>query len=508
MKTWSRKDFIRASMIGGGALLASRSSLLAQKAPAAAAAGSANSDIRIAVVGVRSQGAGHMKTYYAMKGTRLVAICDADRDVLGARAADAAKEGIRVETYLDYRKLLESKDVDAVVIATPNHWHSLMTIWALQAGKDVYVEKPLSHNIWEGRQAVEATNLYSSRIVQAGTQNRSSVDIRKAIEYVRSGQLGKIQHARGLCYKARESIGKTSGAQIVSPSIDYDLWTGPADLVPPHRNGARGSVHYDWHWFWNYGGGDISNQGIHQVDVARWFLGEDSLPKTVMSMGGRFGLQDDAETPNTEICIYGYEKAPMIFEVRGLPTKAGMKAMDAYKGARVGVIVQCEGGYVHVGENGTASIYDNAGKKIQAYAESTNGTHRANFVEALKSRDRSVIRGRIENSHISTALCHLGNISYLMGKEAPNSEIADAIKNDPLAKETFDRMLDHLRANAVDVAAVPTVQGPLLTFDPATEQFVGGNPALTARANTSLLLKREGRGEFKIPTIKAAVRAT
>lgn len=508
MKTWSRKDFIRASMIGGGALLTSRSALLAQKAPAAAAPGSANSDIRVAVVGVRSQGAGHMKTYYNMPGTRLVAICDADRDVLGARAADAAKENIRVETYVDYRKLLENKDIDAVVIATPNHWHSLMTIWALQAGKDVYVEKPLSHNIWEGRQAVEAARLYRNRIVQAGTQNRSSVDIMKAIEYVRSGQLGKIQHARGLCYKKRDSIGKTSGAQIVSPSIDYDLWTGPADLVPPHRNGSRGTVHYDWHWFWNYGGGDISNQGIHQVDVARWFLGEENMPPTVMSMGGRFGPADDAETPNTEICVYGYEKAPLIFEVRGLPMKAGMSAMDAYKGARVGVIVQCEGGYVQIGENGTATIYDMAGKKLQAYAESTLGTHRPNFVEAMKSRRQDVIRGKIENSHISTGLCHLGNISYLMGKEQPNSEIAEAIKSDPVTRETYERTIDHLKANAVDVSTVPMVLGPLLTFDAKTERFVGGNAQLTARANTSLLLKREGRGEYKVPTIKAAVHAT
>jgi len=505
MKTWSRKEFLRASLIGGGAsLLAGRTALFAQGAPAVVRPGSANSEVRVAVVGIRSQGAGHMKTYYKEPGTRLVAICDADSAVLATRAADAAKEGIKVATYQDYRKMLEDKSIDAVVIATPNHWHSLMTIWALQAGKDVYVEKPLSHNVWEGRQAVEATNYYRDRIVQAGTQNRSSLDIVNAIEYVKSGQLGKIKHARGLCYKRRESIGKTTGPQAVPASIDYDLWTGPADLVPPHRNGSRGPVHYDWHWFWNYGGGDISNQGIHQVDVARWFLGEDGLPPSVMSIGGRFGEPDDAETPNTEICVYNYTKAPMIFEVRGLPMKTGMNAMDAYKGSRVGVIVQCEGGYVQISDAGNSSIYDNSGKKITAFNEGGLGSHRRNFVDAMRARKREIIRGTIENSHISTTLCHLGNISYLLGAEKSNAAVAEAVKSDALTKETFERTLDHLKANSVDIGATQTVLGPLLMIDEKKEQFKGSDRALVAKANSSILMKREGRGAYKIPVTKAA----
>jgi len=307
----TRKQFLRASLLGGAAsLIAVPAGLRAQSAASANRTSGANSDIRVAVVGVRAQGAGHMKTYYQMPGARLVAICDADAEILQQRAADAAKEGITVATYLDYRKLLEDSGVDAVVIATPNHWHSLMTIWALEAGKDVYVEKPLSHNIWEGRQAVEAARYYKKQIVQAGTQNRSSLDIRKAMEFIRSGQIGKITSVRGLCYKRRESIGRTQGPQAVPASINYDLWTGPADLVPPHRNGARGPVHYDWHWFWNYGGGDISNQGIHQMDVARWFLGENGLPRSVFSIGGRFGEADDAETPNTEISVFDIRRLP------------------------------------------------------------------------------------------------------------------------------------------------------------------------------------------------------
>ncbi|MBP8256375.1 MAG: Gfo/Idh/MocA family oxidoreductase, partial [Opitutaceae bacterium] len=278
MKSWSRKDFLKTSILGGSAtLLGSSSRLYSQNSAAIASPGSANGDIRIAIVGINSKGNGHIKTYYPgkMKGTRLVALCDVDSSVLSRRVAETESgAGIKVKAYRDYHKLLEDKDIDAVVVATPNHWHSLMTIWALEAGKDIYIEKPMSHNIWEGRQAVGAASRYNNRIVQAGTQNRSSLDIPRAIEYVRSGKLGKLLLVRGLCYKARESIGKHSGPQPVPESIDYNLWTGPADLIPPHRNTPKnGTVHYDWHWFWNYGGGDISNQGIHQMDVARWFLG-------------------------------------------------------------------------------------------------------------------------------------------------------------------------------------------------------------------------------------------
>jgi predicted dehydrogenase len=497
----TRKQFLRASLLGGAAsLIAVPGGLRAQSAASANRTPGSNSDIRVAVVGVRAQGAGHMKTYYQMPGARLVAICDADAEILQQRAADAAKEGINVATYLDYRKLLEDSGVDAVVIATPNHWHSLMTIWALEAGKDVFVEKPLSHNIWEGRQAVEAARYYKKQIVQAGTQNRSSLDIRKAMDFIRSGQLGKITHVRGLCYKRRESIGRAQGPQAVPASINYDLWTGPADLVPPHRNGSRGPVHYDWHWFWNYGGGDISNQGIHQVDVARWFLGEDGLPRSVFSIGGRFGEADDAETPNTEISVFDYATAPLIFEVRGLPMRTGMNAMDNYRGARVGVIVHCEGGYVHISEAGNVAIYDAAGKKLATYTEGGLAGHRTNFIDAVRARDQSLARGHILNSHVSTNLCHLGNVSYLLGQERSSPAVAEAIASDALTKEAFDRTLDHLKANSIDVGTTPMVLGPLLTIDAAAERIAGPTPEIAAKANANLLIKRTGRKGFTVPT--------
>lgn len=257
MKNYTRKEFLQTSLIvGGAALVAGRSRLAAATAP-----GSANGDVRVAVVGINAQGAGHMRAYLGkLPGARLVAICDVDSEVLRKRAAECELAGFKPTLYRDYRKLLENKDIDAVVLGTPNHQHSLQTIWALQAGKDVYCEKPLSHNVWEGRQVVAAVRKYHKNIVQAGTQNRSSEDVMDAIAFVRSGKIGRIQWARALCYKQRDSIGRTTGPQAVPKSVDYDLWTGPADLIPPHRNSpTNGPIHYDWHWFWNYGGGDITN---------------------------------------------------------------------------------------------------------------------------------------------------------------------------------------------------------------------------------------------------------
>ena len=435
-----------------------------------------------------------------IKGARLVAICDADEAVLNRRKADCDRGGGKVATYRDYRKLLEDPNIDAVVCAPPNHWHSLMTIWALQAGKDVYVEKPLSHNIWEGRQVFEAVKQFPKRVAVAGTQNRSSHDIVAAIELIRSGKLGKIQWVRGLCYKPRDSIGRTPGPQPVPATVDYELWTGPAWMTPPHRNGPRGPIHYDWHWFWNYGGGDISNQGIHQMDVARWMLGEPGLPPSVISFGGRFGYQDDAETPNTLVSVFNYEKAPLIFEVRGLPRKAGMRAMDYYRTAQIGVVVQCEGGYVTVSEGGGAVIFDNDNKRIQTLAAGGNNEHRQNFVKALQ--DRKVAHGLISDAHYSTALCHLGNISYLTGKEKANSAVAEAIKDSEPTKEAFARVLDHVKANNVDVETTKTFLGPLLTIDATTEMFTGAEKTIVDAANSCPLRKRTGRAPFVVPDLQ------
>jgi Predicted dehydrogenases and related proteins len=505
MATWTRKQFLKNSLIaGGGALLASgcatsRDASGAVAAPAVARRGSANGDVRIAVVGLNGKGRGHVKNFMEVPGVRVVALCDADSQVLNKQVQQLAAKGEKVTAYTDFRKLLEDDSIDAVSIATPNHWHALMAVWACQAGKDVYVEKPVSHNVWEGRKIVEAARKHG-RIVQAGTQSRSDEALQEAFAYIRAGNVGKVQWARGVCYKPRASIGKTSGPQPVPAHIDYDLWTGPAKLEPPRRNSPeRGSVHYDWHWFWNYGGGDIANQGIHEMDMCRWALGQEALPPTVMSIGGRFGYDDDAETPNTMITVFGYEPAPLIFEVRGLPRRAGEKAMDAYRGVRIGMSVQCEGGYFAGGANG-GFIYDHNGSRMKQFTSAGGGGHYANFIAAVRSRKEAELNGPVEGGHLSSALCHLGNISYRLGTEQPVATARESVEAHEPMRDSFNRMLEHLEANGVPTRTTPVVAGPTLKLVPREERFVSAaNYDLGYWGNT--MLRREYRHGFVLPDV-------
>jgi predicted dehydrogenase len=284
-----------------------------------------NDDIRVAVIGFNGRGANHIDSCIKAKGARLVALCDVDSEVLNKGKAQLAKKSIDVETYKDIRKLLENKDIDAISIATPNHWHSLGAIWGCQAGKDVYVEKPVSHNVWEGRQLVKAAAAHK-RIVQMGVQSRSAVGLGAGIEWANAGNLGKLIYVRALCYKPRASIGKADGPLTIPDNVDFDLWCGPASDEPIRRK----KLHYDWHWVWNTGNGDLGNQGIHQMDIARRFVGEPELSPKVFTVGGRIGYQDDGETPNSMFIVYDYEKAPLIFEVRGLPSypEPGLQRRD------------------------------------------------------------------------------------------------------------------------------------------------------------------------------------
>jgi predicted dehydrogenase len=426
-----------------------------------------------------------------MKGVRLVALCDVDQKVLDNGVARLKKENIEVEAFRDIRKLLEKKDLDAISIATPNHWHALGAIWAVQAGKDVYVEKPVSHDVWEGRKIVEAARKYG-KIVQTGTQSRSSHALREAIAWVKAGNLGAIKASRGLCYKRRPSIGKTTGPQPVPDSIDYDLWSGPAPLVPPRRNSTKwGTVHYDWHWFWNYGAGDLGNQGIHQMDIARRFIDSNELSPRVFAVGGRLGYEDDGETPNTVVIYHDYGKVPLIFEVRGLPQKADTSDMDQFMGARIGNICHCEHGYIAVTDSyGKASAHDKDGKEIKKF--DGGGNHFANFIDAVRSRKVSDLNADILEGHLSSALCHTGNISYRLGKQQSPEQIHDAIKNDKDAAEAVGRMEEHLAANMVDLKKTPATLGAVLAMDGKAERFIGNDAA-------NKLLTRDYRKPFVVP---------
>ena len=278
-----------------------------------------------------------------MPGVEITYLVDPDTRTFKKRLDQIAKNGGRAPaTVQDIRRVLEDKEVDAISVATPNHWHALLTIWGCQAGKDVYVEKPCSHNVHEGRIAVEAARRYN-RIVQHGTQSRSSRDWALAAAAIQSGKLGKLLVSRALCYKPRGSIGVKP---ITTPpeQLAFDIWLGPAQQQPYHAN----LVHYNWHWFWDFGNGDIGNQGVHQMDIARWLIPAASssghgasatFPKTVMSLGGRFGYHDQGQTPNTQISVMDYGDTQLIFEVRGLKT-------GKFHGRRVGNIAHLEAGTI------------------------------------------------------------------------------------------------------------------------------------------------------------------
>ncbi|HOX58946.1 MAG TPA: Gfo/Idh/MocA family oxidoreductase [Candidatus Paceibacterota bacterium] len=491
MNKLNRRDFLKTSIFTTAslsllpALGADNTARNEQRRTVASRITGANSDVRFAVVGFGGRGTSHINDLREVPGTRLVALCDVDRGILDREARKCLDRGEQIETYTDIRKLLESKNIDVVGFATPNHWHALGAIWAMQAGKDVYVEKPVSHNVWEGRRIVEVARQLN-RIVQTGTQSRSSSGIREGIAWVREGHIGKILRARGFCYKRRPSIGKADGPQPIPPEIDYDLWCGPAPKEPLMRK----KLHYDWHWVWPTGNGDLGNQGIHQMDMARWALGETALSPRVLSVGGRFGYVDDGTTPNTMIVFHDYPTAPLIFEVRGLPSSANSGNMDKYRGVDVGVVVDCEGGAMTIPTGSSAKILDKDGAEIKKF--SGNSSHFANFIDAVRSRKFSDLTADILEGHLSSALCHTGNISYRLGNTQQPGQIHDAVKGNPDLAEVLGRMEEHLAANAVDLKKTPATLGAVLKMNPKTERFIGNR-----KANQQLT--RDYRKPFVVP---------
>ena len=502
----NRRSFLKSTIAASAAL--SLPARIHAQSPGA------NDDIRVAVIGFNGRGGDHIGNYLKAKGVRIVALCDVDAKVLEKGKAQLAAKGADVATHQDIRKLLESKEVDAISIATPNHWHSLAAIWGCQAGKDVYVEKPVSHNVWEGRQLVKAAEVHN-RIVQMGVQSRSGVGLANALDWLKSKPLGKVKYARALCYKRRPSIGKVSGDQPVPAHIDYDLWSGPAPIVPPHRNDPTyGIIHYAWHWIWNYGNGDLGNQGIHQMDIARRFLGEDAISPAVWAVGGRLGYVDDGETPNSLIVFHDYKAAPLIFEVRGLPAKTGAKEMDRYRmSPGVGVLVQYENGCVVCPDYNNAAAYNNKDELLRTFGNpsvakdgakaaefeavpSAGGdeaeNHYTNFINAVRSRKVADLHGKIIDGHISSALCHTGNISYRLGKQTAPDAIREKLKGSADAMDSFDRLASHLADNGVDIAMDKLALGEFLKMDPKTEKFIGN-------AAADKLLTREYRAPFVVP---------
>lgn len=500
MKTTSRRQFLKTSLVASAGLAVARTTLAAS----AARTLGANDAVRVAVVGMGGTdtvggvgGRGHqlIASLLQVQDVRITALCDVDESFLRREAQPLKERGLDVATHRDMRRVFEDPNVDAVVIATPNHWHGLATIWACQAGKDVYVEKPFSHNIWEGRQMVAAARKHG-RIVQTGTQNRSSPLLRKAFSELRSGALGRIRFGHAIMYRGRDGIGRVEGATPAPSTLDYDLWCGPAPLAPLRRK----QLHYEWHWFWDTGNGEIGNNGVHMMDICRWGIGASGAPPRVMSIGGRFGVNDTAETPNTHIAIFDYQPAPLICEVRNVRSTAAGPTIGTFRNRTRGIMIDCENGYF-AGDSSGGAFFDRKDKKIRdiendAGAGRLDVAHIANFVAAMRSRRPGDLACEAAEGHYSAATAHMANISHRLGKQMPPEAIRERTKTHPEFGDAFARMREHLRENAVNLDATPAVLGPWVTFDAKQERFVG---ELADAANA--LSRRADRKPFVVPEI-------
>src|SRR6266571_4227864 len=318
----------------------------------------ANEKVNVAVVGVGGRGSAHVREYLTIPGARVAALCDVNTAATERNEQVVLKgQGAKPKVYQDLRKLYEDKEIDAVSIATPNHWHALATIWACQAGKDVYVEKPASYNVFEGQQMVKAARKYN-RMVQVGMQSRSIGYKRRAIELLRDGAIGKVYYAKGLCFKRRPSIGHKEN-EPTPAGLNWDIFLGPAPMRPYNELRFR----YNWHWFWDTGNGDIGNQGVHQMDIARWGLGR-GLPQRVVSTGGKYIYKDDQETPNTQIATFDYGDAEIVFEVRGLPTGSEGNISQNNYSYTVGNLFYGSEGWMATGRTGFQVYKGEKGEKI------------------------------------------------------------------------------------------------------------------------------------------------
>jgi predicted dehydrogenase len=384
-----------------------------------------NDRLRIAVLGVNGRGKSHIEEIMKISETsnvEVAVLCDPDMNVLQERAAEfEQKYGKKVLIEQDFRKTYDDKTIDAVTIATPNHWHALQTIWACQAGKDVYVEKPATHNIYEGKKMIEAAYKYN-RIVQHGVQLRSSVAIREAIQHLKEGLIGRVYMSRGLVYRWRPDIGD-KGISQTPAGLNYDLWCGPAPMRPFTRN----LVHYNWHWHWNYGNGDVGNQGIHETDLCMWGLGVNSLPERITSMGGKFLFDDCKEVPEIQTSIYHYPKEKKIiqFEVRNWCT-------NLEDGAGVGNIFYGDKGYLVVKGYGSYETY--LGERREKGPARTEGgeltLHFKNWIDAIRARDMSIQNAPVQTGHLASSLAHLGNISYRLGLQLEFDPVAERFIGD------------------------------------------------------------------------------
>ncbi len=499
MKPISRRNFVKGSMSAGLALGMPR------LAPGAGLQSTGPNDtVHVAVIGLGSTtavggvgGRGHqlIGRLREIPGVKIVALCDADRAHLDREVEAAHRHGEKVATYHDPRAAFDDKNVDAVIVALPNHWHALATVWACQAGKDVYVEKPFSYDLWEGRQMVAAARKYN-RMVQVGTQNRSSGFLRGVFEGLHGGELGAIRLAHALVYRPRQDIGTVDAPTPPPPTADYDLWCGPA----PNQPLKRKQLHYEWHWFWATGNGEMGNNGIHVIDICRWALRQDRTPPRAMSIGGRFAFHDTGETANTQIALLDFRPAPILCEIRNVTAGKGGASIGKFRGRTGGIVIDCEGGYF-AGDASGGALFDRQGKKIRDLGKGDSPAaleraHLSAFLAAVRSRKASDLAAEALEGHRSTACCHLANVSHRLGKPSSPDTIRSAISGEADLADAFERCRHYLRDNGVDLDATPATLGPWVTFEETPGRFVGDSADAANK-----LLRREYRKPYVVPDL-------
>ncbi|MCY2954677.1 MAG: Gfo/Idh/MocA family oxidoreductase [Planctomycetota bacterium] len=449
----SRRLFLKqATLIAGG--------IATLPARVRAAASGTTDDVRVAIIGLGGKGGQHAGNFPGLPGVRVAALCEVDPKRLSAHAEKLKQNGMAPFTANDPRRVIERDDVDAVVIATPNHWHALLAVWAMRAGKDVYVEKPVSHNIHEGARMVAEAKA-KGRIVQAGTQYRSCAGLRAAASWLKEGHVGKPLWAHVPWYEHRPPIGKCE--PFTPKDLDYDLWCGPAPLEPLNRP----KLHYDWHWVWSTGDGDLGNSGIHAFDACRMFLPGAVFPRRVLSLGGRFTYDDAAQTPNTQLTLVEYPDLPIILDNRNLSMRRDTVTMDHVRGIREGFVLQYEGGYF-AGLRAGGVVFDKSGKELKRFPGDGGAGHAANFVKAIRSRRVEDLHAPVVEGHVSSAVCHLGNLSYRLGTPCDRKACEDALGNHASVQEGFDRVAKSLEGIGVDLEKTPFTLGPSLAIDPAS----------------------------------------
>jgi predicted dehydrogenase len=475
MKNFSRRQFLEDSMLAAAAVA---SAAVAEKATIAQETSrSASEKLIVAIIGCGIRGKAHARELARFEDCEIAYVCDPDSSRTAEVSAQLVEAGRKAPQQVpDLRTIYDDKSVDAVFICTCNHWHALAAIWAMQAGKDAYVEKPVSHNVHEGRVMVEVARK-TGRICQGGTQYRSGGPLAAAVEYMRAGKLGDVKLARSIVYGGRGSIGAL-GKYEPPASVDYNLWCGPAPLAPL----TRPKLQYDWHWVWDTGNGELGNNNVHSLDQCRWGLGVTGLGRSVISYGGRLGYTDAGQTPNTQVCIFDFGDKTIVSETRGLKTDPFHPTL--------------KGGTIFYGSEGIIAgntLFDNDAKLIRPFeGKSTN--HFRNFVDCVKSRRREDLKAEILEGHQSSALCHLGNISWRLGRTASPAELRSELatfKSHENALETLDRTLAHLKAKEVNVEKTPLTMGLALKLE--GEAFVGNSQA-------SAMLSREYRKPFEVPS--------